>query len=174
MRTRIFAASALAVLAILIGALPALAANKGQGTQPGGVIVGGHIESSVSGSTGKLCVNIDGEEICEDFGVQSGELHIVVPKNDVDNTFVSVVFNEDPGTSVAKESDGTICNRQLLAYTDVMTFCYRDVQPENGLDRFNLVIVQQSPQNRCEPERHGGDDGTGGVLKCSDPTGGKR
>ncbi len=162
MRTRIFAASALAVLGMLIGVLPAMAANHGHGTQPGGVVIGGHLESSVAGSTGELCVDIAGDLTCVPFGATSGELHIVVPKNKVDSTFVAVRF--DPTGSVAQESDGLVCNRQLLAYTDVMTFCYNsDSQPATGLDRFNLVIAQQSPQNRCEPERGSAD---GGALQC--------
>lgn len=162
MRTRILAASTLAVLAMLMGVLPVLAAKSDHATQPGGVVVGGHLESSVGGSTGELCVDIAGDLICEDFGATSGELHIVVPKNLVDSTFVVVRF--DPIGTVAQEADGLVCNRQLLAYTDVMTFCYNsDAQPENGLDRFNLVIAQQSPQNRCEPERGSAD---GGALQC--------
>ena len=113
-----------------------------------------------------MCVVVAGDEQCEDFGVSSGELHIVVPKNDVDETVVRVTFDDG---SVAEELNGTPCNREILAYTDVMTFCYLtpagDNNPQTGgqLIRFNLVIAQQSPQNRCDPARGGAD---GGVLVC--------
>ncbi|PZC46623.1 MAG: hypothetical protein C1O27_001765 [Chloroflexi bacterium] len=173
MKTKLLFATAVALIALLAAAVPALASqHNGRGTQPGGVVVGGHIETSDPSSTGRLCVRIGASpEDCLAFGVQSGQMHIVVPANRVDVTVVRVEF--DGGSGIAEELDGTVCNRALLAYTDVMSFCYRSpaqdnqpqTSPDNRIDRFNLVIAQQSPQDRCEPSRTGTDDR---FLKCAE------
>jgi hypothetical protein len=175
MPKRAVAAVLVSMLVLLFAAVPVMASSHGKG-KAGGVVIGGHIETSNIDSAGRVCMDLNGDGIDDDcnlFAVSSGEIQVLLPKNvDIQVAVVRVEFFKD-GTeiveTVAEEADGTACNRVVAAYEDVMSFCYRDSSqnPQTGgqLDRFNLVIAQQSPQTRCTPV---GDR----VLACKDSSDG--
>lgn len=154
------------VMAILFGLLAiglwALPASAQDGTTPGdghgtGAKVGGHIESSVQGSHGRVCVGGIPMPVCQAFSAQSGEMNIAVDEANVIMATVKVEFAVNGGFMTVAESSGAPCNRLMTAYPDVMTFCNNQETLGAPIDRFNLVIVQMGGNGEHKPPRKPGN-----------------